>query len=100
MFKVGKVINFYEKIGITIVELTANLTVGDTIKIYKDGEEILTQYIDKILFDQKNIPFAKPGDVVGLHFVRSHFVIGLDENDKKIQKGSEVYRLGQLGARS
>ena len=37
MFKIGKVINYYEKIGITIVKLSAPLSVGDKIKFYKDG---------------------------------------------------------------
>ena len=85
MIKIGKVISYYEKIGITIVELTGNLTCGDKIKIYKDGELVLYQQVDKILMNQKNIPFAKSGDVVGLV---------LDEN---ISKGSEIYRQGELG---
>lgn len=89
MFKIGKVINFYEKIGITIVSLSGNLAVGDTIKIFKDGEEILSQSVDKIILDRQNIPFAKAGDVVGL----------LLDVSKKIQKGSEVYRQGVLGTR-
>jgi hypothetical protein len=87
MFKIGNVINYYEKIGVTIVKITGNLTVGDKIKVYKDGDQILFQQIDKILSNQTNIPFAKPGDVVGLVL------------DEKIQKGSEVYRVGELGAR-
>jgi sulfate adenylyltransferase subunit 1 (EFTu-like GTPase family) len=82
MFKVGKVISYYEKIGITVVELSGNLTVGDTILVYKDGEEVLKQYVDQIVMDQKKIPFAKHGDVVALVL-----------NDK-VQKGSEVYRQG------
>ncbi len=88
MFKTGKVINYYEKIGITIVELNGSLTVGDKIKIYKDGECVLTQRIDEIIMNQQKVPFAKHGDVVALLL-----------NDK-VQKGSEVFRLGELGARS
>lgn len=90
MFKVGKVINYYEKIGITIIQLTAGLTVGDKIKVYKDGECILTQKVDEIIMDQKKIPFAKMGDVVALSLITDGIF--------KIQKGSEVFRLGQLGA--
>lgn len=88
MFKIGKVTNYYEKIGVTIIQLNGNLTVGDEIKIYKDGDEILKQQIDKIVMNQQNVPFAKAGDVIGLVL------------NEKVQKGSEVYRLGQLGARS
>lgn len=88
MFKIGKVINYYEKIGITIVKLSASLSVGDKIKFYKDGELILYQQIDRIIMNQKNIPFANPHDVVALVL-----------NDK-VQKGTEVYKTGQLGASS
>lgn len=86
MFKVGKVINYYEKTGITIVELTGSLTSGDKIKIYKDGECIHTQKIDSIIMSQKNVIFAKPKDVIALVL------------NEKVQKGSEVFRIGQLGA--
>lgn len=85
MFKIGKVTNYYEKIGITIVKIAGNLTVGDKIKVYKDGNMILFQKVDRIISNQTNIPFAKPGDVVGLVL------------DEKIQKGSEIYRVGELG---
>ena len=54
MFKIGKVINYYEKIGITIVKLSAPLSVGDKIKFYKDGELILYQQIERIIMNQKN----------------------------------------------
>ena len=46
MFKIGKVINYYEKIGITIIALTGNLTLGDKIKVFKDG--VLWKTINEI----------------------------------------------------
>ncbi|MEK7536510.1 MAG: hypothetical protein AAB559_01855 [Patescibacteria group bacterium] len=88
MFKIGKVINYYEKIGITIVKLSAPLSVGDKIKFYKDGELILYQQIERIIMNQKNIPFANSKDVVALVL------------DEKVQKGSEVYKTSQLGTSS
>lgn len=88
MFKIGKVLNYYETIGITIVSLSNNLALGDTIKIYKDGEEILEQKINEILLNQKSVVSADRGDVVALH---------LNEN---IKKESEVYKVSHLGIRS
>jgi translation elongation factor EF-1alpha len=90
MFKIGKVVNFYQKIGITIIELSGTLSVGDKIKVYKDGKCVLTQEIDEIAMNQKKIPFAKHGDVIALALL----------TDEKIQKGSEIFRLGELGSRS
>lgn len=87
MFKIGKVINIYNKIGVTIVSLSGSLTVGDKIKLFKDGECLLTQKVDQIKINQENIPYAKAGDVVALFL-----------NHEKIKKGSEIYREGSVGA--
>lgn len=92
MFKVGKVLNYYQKINVTIVELSGSLTVGDKIKVYRDGECILTQKIDEIIMNQVKVPFAKLGDVVALSLIIDDVC--------KIQKGSEIFRLGELGIRS
>lgn len=88
MFKIGKVVNYYEKIGVTVVELTGNLAVGDTIKIYKDGEEILDQKIEEILLNQKSVLSAERRDVVALHL------------NANVKKESEVYKVSVLGIRS
>lgn len=85
MFKIGKVINYYEKIDITIVALTGGLSIGDKIKFYKDGELVLYQQIDRIIMNQKDVPFANPQDVVALVL------------NEKVQKGTEVYKTSQLG---
>ena len=85
MFKVGKITNYYEKIGMTIVELSGNLTVGDKIKVYKDGECLLTQKVGEIIMNQKNVSYAKSKDVVALVL------------NEKVQKGSEVFREGRVG---
>ena len=85
MFRIGKVINYYENIGVTIVELMGTLSVGDTIKVYKDGEEVLVQKITEILVNQKNVDSASPKDVIALHL------------NEKVKKGSEIYKTGSLG---
>ncbi len=87
MFRVGKVLNCYQKIGVTIVEISGSLTVGDKIKIYKDGECLLTQEITEIRVNQTKIPFAKPKDVVALVLIN------------EVPKGSEIYKISQLGDR-
>lgn len=85
MFRIAKVINHYNKIGVTIVKLSGSLFVGDKIKFYKDGELVLYQQIDRIIMNQKDVPFANPQDVVALVL------------NEKIQKGTEVYKTSQLG---
>ncbi len=88
MFKIGTIINYYDKIGIAIVKLSANLTVGDNIRVFKDGKLVLEQRVTSIQSNYTKIPFAKAKDVVALTL------------NEKVQKGSEVFRLGQLGTSS
>ena len=87
MFRVGKVTNYYENIGVCVVEMTGTLSVGDTIKVYKDGEEILTQKVIEILINQKSVDTANPKDVIALHL------------NEKVKKGSEISKTGSLGIR-
>lgn len=94
MFKVGKVINYYKGIDVLIVNLSSGLSVGDKVKIYRNGEEIVNKEVDKILINNQNIPFAKSGDVVGLSLE------DVGPEKEKIQKGCEVYREGTVGSRS
>lgn len=91
MFKVGKVINYYKGIDVLIIQLSSGLSVGDKIRVYKNGEEILVKKVDKILVNNQNIPFAKSQDVVALSLE------DVGEEKEKIQKGSEVYREGTVG---
>lgn len=91
MFKVGKVINYYKGIDVLIIQLSSGLSVGDKIRLYKNGEEILVKKVDKILVNNQNIPFAKSQDVVALSLE------DVGEEKEKIQKGSEVYREGTVG---
>ncbi len=62
---VGKISHFYDKINVAVVELSAALKVGDTIKIVKDDTEF-TQTIDSMQIDRKEVKSAKKGDSIGL----------------------------------
>lgn len=66
MFKVGKVIHYYDKIGVAIVELDGSIAVGDKVKFVKDGESLYEQAVESIQIDHDKVDTAKKGDVVGL----------------------------------
>jgi len=72
MFKVGKVVHFYDKIGVAIVELDGTLSVGDKIKFTRGGEDLF----------EENVASAKKGDVIGL------------KTTQEVKEGSEVYKAG------
>lgn len=81
MFKVGKVTHYYDKIQVAIVELAADLAVGDKIKFVRGGEDIFEQNVDSIQIEHEKKESAKKGDVVGLKV------------EREVKEGAEVFKL-------
>jgi putative protease len=77
---IGKVIHYFGKIGVAIIQLEDILKVGDTIKIV-DGKVDVTQSVDSMEVDHKKLNEAKAGELVGL---------------KVIQKVTEEYKVYKL----
>jgi len=80
-FKVGKVTHYFDKIGVAIVELDANLAVGDKIKFVRGGEDVFEQAVASIQIEHEKKESAKKGDVIGL------------KTEKEIKEGAEVYKI-------
>lgn len=81
MFKIGKVTHFYDKLGVAIVELAADLSVGDKIKFVRGGEDIFEQTVDSIQIEHEKKESAGKGEVVGL------------KTEKEVKEGSDVFKL-------
>lgn len=81
MFKVGKVIHYYDKLQVAIVELAAELSVGDKIKFVRGGEDLFEQNVDSIQIEHEKKESAKKGEVVGLKV------------EKEVKEGAEVFKL-------
>jgi putative protease len=80
-FKVGKVTHYYDKIGVAIVELDADLGSGDKVKFVRGGEDLFEQSVESMQIEHKQIKSAKKGDVVGL------------KADQEVKEGAEVYKI-------
>ena len=80
-YKVGKVTHFYDKIKVAVVELSADLAVGDTIKFMRGGEEISTQPVESMQVEHEKIDTAKKGDIVGLKI------------EGEVKEGAEIYKI-------
>lgn len=80
--KVGKVTHYYDKIGVAIVELDAELSVGDKVKFVRGGEDLFEQAVESMQIEHKKVDSAKKGDVVGL------------KAEKEIREGAEVFKIG------
>lgn len=80
-FKIGKVIHYYDKIGVAIVELSATLSVGDKVKFVRGGEDMFEQDVDSIQIEHEQKKSAGKGDVVGLKV------------SSEVKEGAEVYKI-------
>lgn len=80
-FKVGKVIHYYDKIGVAIVEVDGDLSAGEKVKFSRGGEDLFEQEVASMQIEHKKIDSAKKGDVVGFKV------------DQEVKEGAEVYKV-------
>ncbi len=79
-FKVGTIIDYYDKIGVAVLELSDTLSQGDTIRISGHGTEF-TQPVDSMQIEHENLPVAKKGQAVGL------------KTTQEVKEGDEVFKV-------
>lgn len=77
--QMGKVVHYYDKLGVAIVDLgSGSLKVGDEVK-FKRGDEEFAQKIESLQVDHVNVDSVKKGDSFGLKV------------DKPTKVGTEVF---------
>lgn len=79
-FKIGRIIHYYDKIGVAVLELTETLAVGDTIRISGHGKEF-TQPVNSMQIEHENIKETKKGQAIGLKV------------DQEVKEGDEVFKV-------
>jgi len=63
--EVGKVTHYFPKVSVAVLELTAPIKVGDTIRVKRhDGG--FTQQVSSMQIDHAQVSEAKPGQSIGL----------------------------------
>jgi translation elongation factor EF-1alpha len=62
---VGKIVHFYPKISVVVVELEDKLKVGDKISVERESGSF-EQVVESMQVEHKNIEEAKAGDAIGL----------------------------------
>lgn len=76
---IGKVVHFYDKLGVAIVDLNSGgLEVGDEVK-FKRGDEEFSQKIESLQVDHESVESVKKGGSFGIKV------------DKPTKVGTEVY---------
>ena len=77
---VGKIEHYFGKIGVAVVELTDELSVGDEILI-QGAETNFTQKVESMQVEHENIDKAKSGDEVGMKV------------SDKVRENDQVYKI-------
>ncbi|MDA1337641.1 MAG: translation elongation factor-like protein [bacterium] len=77
MKPIGKIVHYYDKAGVGIIELESELTVGDRIRIER-GENSFEQEVSSMQVEYKSVEKAKKGDFVGVKL------------DEKVKEGALV----------
>ena len=80
MKPIGKVTHYYDKAGVAIVELQAELRTGDRIRIER-GDNSFTQEVSSMQKEHQSLDKAGKGDSVGIKV------------DQKAKEGSLVLLL-------
>ena len=68
--EIGRVSHYFNKIDVAALELTGELTVGDTIHI-KGHTSDFTEIVDSMQIEHDSVEKAGPGDSVGIK-VKEH----------------------------
>ncbi len=76
---IGKVVHFYDKLGVAIVDLqSGGIKVGQEVK-FKRGDGEFTQKVESLQVEHQSVDSVKKGDSFGLKV------------DKPTKPGTEVY---------
>ena len=63
--EIGRVTHYFNKIDVAAIELTGNLSVGDTIHV-KGHTSDWTQEVDSMQIEHEMVEKAGPGDSIGI----------------------------------
>lgn len=78
--EVGKVIHWYDKIGVAVVKLAGKLAQGDKIKV-KRGAEEFEDAVASMQINHEAVSAAKKGDEVALAL------------SQKVKEGAKIYKI-------
>ncbi len=78
---IGKIIHYYDKIGVASIKLVSDLKVGNKIVIIGQTTGIVNSKINSIEKNKKNIKSAKKGEEIAIKV------------PKKVRKNDEIYVL-------
>ena len=78
--QIGAIRHFYGKLGVAVIDLTAKIVVGDTVRV-KGATSDFTQKVDSMQIEHANVQNAGPGQSIGLKV------------KEKVREGDLVYKI-------
>lgn len=79
--EIGKVIHYFDHVGVAVITLSNKLKTGDIIRIIGGESTDFDQKVDSMEVDHKKIKEAKSGDEIGMKVkerVRSGYKVYLE----------------------
>ncbi len=70
MFKVGTVIQYFEKTGIAFIKLENTISVGEKIKFVDKTVDIFEQIVESIQVGFNKLDFANRGSLIGVKTIQ------------------------------
>ena len=62
---IGKVVHWYDKLGVAVIKLNKALKVGDEVKV-KRGDQEFTETVASMQLDHKSVTSGKKGDEIAV----------------------------------
>ncbi|MBX4206014.1 U32 family peptidase C-terminal domain-containing protein [Candidatus Microgenomates bacterium] len=81
MFKVGKVLNYFEKIGSALVLIDNPISIGDTVKFVRGQADLFEQKVSSLKVNHEDIQTIKKGQIVNI------------KTEQKVEKDDEIYKI-------
>lgn len=78
---IGKITHYFSNIEVAVVDLTAPLKIGETIRIVGGQETDFEQEVSSMQIDHKEVKSAKKGDSVGMKV------------KEKVHEGYKVFKI-------
>ena len=80
MEQIGSIRHYYSKIGVAVIDLTAKIAVGDTVRI-KGVTTDFRQRVESMQIEHANVENAGAGQSIGLKVT------------EKVREGDLVYKI-------
>lgn len=78
--EIGKVVHYFDKLGVAVVKLTGSISVGDAVKV-KKGESEFTDIVESMQVEHEPVTSAQAGQEVAIKI------------SQKTKEGAEIFRV-------